>query len=121
MVIEREEMQEIVKTYQEPVGLNLGSHSALDAWQGQRDYGIRSIIYVTPQRARIYLQNPMVGRPDEAVEDLPRLIDRKGLTLCNNLSFTNSVDDYTQAYNKCSKQYNIQIELCYHQRTRSQA
>ncbi len=76
MVIEKEEMQEIVEVYQEPIGLNLGSHSALDAWQGQRDYGIRSIIYVTPQRARIYLQNPMVGRDNEEVEDLPRLVKR---------------------------------------------
>jgi 5-formaminoimidazole-4-carboxamide-1-(beta)-D-ribofuranosyl 5'-monophosphate synthetase len=76
MVISREEMQEIVKRYQEPVGLNLGSHSALDAWQGQRNYGIRSIIYTTPGRARIYLQNPMVGRPEEPVEDLPILVKR---------------------------------------------
>ncbi|MFB0527868.1 MAG: DUF1246 domain-containing protein [bacterium] len=76
MVIEREEMREIVKTYREPIGLNLGSHSALDAWKGQRDHGTRSIIYVTPQRARIYLQNPMVGKPDEEVEDLPKLVKR---------------------------------------------
>ena len=76
MIIEREEMQEIAKTYKEPIGLNLGSHSALDAWQGQRDHGIRSIIYVTPQRARIYLQNPMVGRANEEVEDLPKLVKR---------------------------------------------
>jgi len=51
MVIKREEMQEIAKRYKEPVGLNLGSHSALDAWQGQRNYGLRSIIYTTPGRA----------------------------------------------------------------------
>jgi len=76
MVIKREEMQEIVKKYKEPIGLNLGSHSALDAWQGQRSYGLRSIIYTTPGRARIYLQNPMVGKPDEAVEDLPSLVKR---------------------------------------------
>jgi 5-formaminoimidazole-4-carboxamide-1-(beta)-D-ribofuranosyl 5'-monophosphate synthetase len=76
MVIKREEMQEIVKKYKEPIGLNLGSHSALDAWQGQRNYGVRSIIYTTPGRARIYLQNPMVGKPDEAVEDLPGLVKR---------------------------------------------
>lgn len=69
-------MQEIVKRYQEPIGLNLGSHSALDAWQGQRNYGIRSIIYTTPGRARIYLQNPMVGKIDEAVDDLPVLVKR---------------------------------------------
>jgi len=30
MPIEREEMQELVKSYREPVCLNLGSHSALD-------------------------------------------------------------------------------------------
>ncbi len=67
----REEIQEIVKSYREPIGLNLGSHSALDAWQGQRDYGLRSITYTTPARARIYLQNPMVGKPGKAIEDLP--------------------------------------------------
>jgi 5-formaminoimidazole-4-carboxamide-1-(beta)-D-ribofuranosyl 5'-monophosphate synthetase len=76
VVISREEMQEIVRRYKEPIGLNLGSHSALDAWQGQRNYGVRSIIYTTPSRARIYLQNPMVGKPDEVVEDLPSLVKR---------------------------------------------
>jgi 5-formaminoimidazole-4-carboxamide-1-(beta)-D-ribofuranosyl 5'-monophosphate synthetase len=75
-VIEQEEMQELVKSYKEPIGLNLGSHSALDAWQGQRSYGLRSIIYVTKQRARIYLQNPMVGNPGEEVEDLPSAVRR---------------------------------------------
>ena len=76
VTIEREEMQEIVKSYKEPIGLNLGSHSALDAWQGQRNYGFRSIIYTTPSRARIYLQNPMVGKPKEVVEDLAGLVKR---------------------------------------------
>jgi 5-formaminoimidazole-4-carboxamide-1-(beta)-D-ribofuranosyl 5'-monophosphate synthetase len=76
MVIKREEMQEIVEKYKEPIGLNLGSHSALDAWQGQRNYGVRSVIYTTPSRARIYLQNPMVGKPEEIVEDLPGLVKR---------------------------------------------
>ena len=71
MVIARKEMQEITRSYREPIGLNLGSHSALDAWQGQRNYGIRSIIYTTPARARIYLQNPMVGETDKPIEDLP--------------------------------------------------
>jgi 5-formaminoimidazole-4-carboxamide-1-(beta)-D-ribofuranosyl 5'-monophosphate synthetase len=76
MPIRREEMQETARRYKEPIGLNLGSHSALDAWQGQRNYGLRSIIYTTPGRARIYLQNPMVGRPEEEVEDLPGLVKR---------------------------------------------
>jgi 5-formaminoimidazole-4-carboxamide-1-(beta)-D-ribofuranosyl 5'-monophosphate synthetase len=76
MVIKREEMQEIAKKYKEPIGLNLGSHSALDAWQGQRNYGFRSIIYVPPARARIYLQNPMVGKQGEAIEDLPATTKR---------------------------------------------
>jgi 5-formaminoimidazole-4-carboxamide-1-(beta)-D-ribofuranosyl 5'-monophosphate synthetase len=84
MVIKREEMQEIVKKYKEPIGLNLGSHSALDAWQGQRNYGVRSIIYTTPGRARIYLQNPMVGKPEETVEDLPSLVKRD-LRVVNDL------------------------------------
>ncbi len=64
-------MQEIVRSYKEPIGLNLGSHSALDAWQGQRNYGLRSIVYTTQGRARIYLQNPMVGEPGKPIEDLP--------------------------------------------------
>lgn len=76
MVINRREMQEIVEKYREPIGLNLGSHSALDAWAGQRNYNLRSIIYTTPSRARIYLQNPMLGNPGEAVEDLPGLVTR---------------------------------------------
>ena len=71
MGIAREEMQEIVKSYKEPAGLNLGSHTALDAWQGQRNYGIRSIVYTTRGRARIYLQNPMVGEVGKPIEDLP--------------------------------------------------
>lgn len=75
-MIERDEMQEIVKSYKEPIGLNLGSHSALDAWQGQRNYGIRSIIYVTKGRARIYLQNPMVGSPGENIVNLPLVVKR---------------------------------------------
>jgi len=83
MVIGREEMQEIVRGYKEPVGLNLGSHSALDAWGGQRNYNLRSLIYTTPSRARIYLQNPMVGKPDEPIDDLPGLA-RKNLRVIND-------------------------------------
>ena len=83
MVIEREEMREITKSYRKPVGLNLGSHSALDAWLGQRNYGLRTIIYTTPQRARIYLQNPMVGEPDEIVEDLANVV-RRDLIVAND-------------------------------------
>jgi len=75
-MIRREEMQEVAKSYKEPVGLNIGSHSALDAWQGQRNYGIRSIIYTTPQRARIYLENPMVGMAGEKIEDLAPVVKR---------------------------------------------
>jgi 5-formaminoimidazole-4-carboxamide-1-(beta)-D-ribofuranosyl 5'-monophosphate synthetase len=83
VVIKREEMKEIAGRYKRPIGLNLGSHSALDAWAGQRGYGLRSIIYTTPSRARIYLQNPMVGEPEEAVEELPSLV-RKNLRVVND-------------------------------------
>jgi len=83
MVIAREEMQEIAKSFKEPVGLNLGSHSALDAWQGQRNFGLRSIIYTTQARARIYLQNPMVGKPGEAVEELPSRV-REDIIVVND-------------------------------------
>jgi len=93
LVIKREEMQEIVTRYQEPIGLNLGSHSALDAWQGQRNYGLRSIIYTTPSRARIYLQNPMVGKLEEIVEDLPMLV-RRDLRVVNDLKDVRKSDDW---------------------------
>jgi len=83
MVIARDEMQEIVKSYEEPIGLNLGSHSALDAWQGQRNYRIRSIIYTTQGRARIYLQNPMVGDSGKPIEDLPAHV-RSDLAVTND-------------------------------------
>lgn len=75
-LIEHDEMREVAKSYKEPKLLILGSHSALDAWQGARNHGLRSIIYVTKDRARIYLQNPMVGDPGEFVEDLPALVRR---------------------------------------------
>ncbi|MDI6826720.1 MAG: DUF1297 domain-containing protein [Candidatus Aenigmarchaeota archaeon] len=73
-MIEREEMQEVVKRFKEPKLLILGSHSALDAAAGARDYGIRSIIYTTPQRAIIYLQNPTIGKPGDVIEDLPSFV-----------------------------------------------
>ena len=75
-MIEREEMQKVVKKYEEPIALIIGSHSALDARAGARNYGLRSITYTTKQRARIYLQNPIVGEPDEVIEDLPRATER---------------------------------------------
>ncbi|NIM45614.1 MAG: DUF1246 domain-containing protein, partial [Nitrososphaeria archaeon] len=71
-MIEREEMQEVVKEYREPIALILGSHSALDAASGARDYGLKRIIYTTKKRAIIYLQNPIVGKVKEEMEDLPK-------------------------------------------------
>ncbi len=70
-MIKRKEMQEVVKGYREPISLILGSHSALDAGAGARNFGLRRIIYTTPGRAEIYLSNPLVGELDEPVEDLP--------------------------------------------------
>jgi len=75
-MIEQEEMQELVRSYKEPIGLNLGSHLALDAWQGPRSYSLRSTIYMTKQRARTHLQNPMVDNPDGKIEDLPPAVRR---------------------------------------------
>lgn len=72
-MIERNEMQEIIKTYREPVALVFGSHSALDASQGARNFGLRRIIYTTKQRAIIYLQNPIVGNIGQEIEDLPTI------------------------------------------------
>jgi len=69
-------MQEIASRYKDPALLILGSHSALDAWQGARNYGLRAVIYTTRDRARIYLQNAMAGAPGEYIEDLPELVRR---------------------------------------------
>jgi len=71
-MIKREEMQELAKRYKEPKALILGSHSALDAASGARNYGLRRIIYTTKGRAIIYLQNPIVGESEEEIEDLPK-------------------------------------------------
>jgi len=75
-LIEREEMQEIVKGFRDPKMLIIGSHSALDAWGGARNYGFKSIIYTTKERAIIYLQNAIAGEPDEFIEDLPCIVKR---------------------------------------------
>ena len=75
-MITREEMQEIARRYKEPVTLILGSHSALDARTGSRNYGLRSIIYTTKGRAIIYLQNIIAGKPGEEIEDLPEIARR---------------------------------------------
>jgi len=95
-MIEREEMQEVVKSYEKPIGLNLGSHSALDAWMGQRNHQLRTIIYTTPQRARIYLQNPMVGEPDEVIEDLAS-IARRDLIVVKDLADIKKKADWKSA------------------------
>lgn len=75
-MIKLEEMQELVRHYSKPIGVVLGSHSALDATAGLRDYGIKSIVYTTKQRAEIYLREPRVGQPNEPIEDLPSITKR---------------------------------------------
>lgn len=82
-MIEREEMQEVVKRFKEPKLLILGSHSALDASAGARNYGLRSIVYVTPQRAITYLSNPVIGEPGDVVEDLPLFVRNEVLVTRN--------------------------------------
>ncbi len=75
-MIERRDMQEVASRYRDPKLLILGSHSALDAWQGARNHGLKAVIYTTKDRARIYLQNAMAGAPGEEIEDLPDLVRR---------------------------------------------
>jgi len=75
-MIEREGMQEIAKRYEKPVTLVTGSHSALDARLGARNYGLKTVIYTTKERAIIYLQNPIVGEPNEIIEKLPEVTRR---------------------------------------------
>lgn len=69
-MIQRGDMQEVVQRYRQPIVLNLGSHSALDAAAGARNYHLKRIIYTTPERANIYIQNPIVGH-DKPIRDLP--------------------------------------------------
>jgi len=84
MVIERKEMQEIVKSYKRPIGVALGSHSALDALAGFRNYGFKGLVYTTPQRAEIYLREQRVGNPDEYIFDLPSVV-REDLIIADNI------------------------------------
>ncbi len=56
-VIPRDDMQEVVQGYEQPVVLILGAHSALDAAAGARNHRLKRIIYTTPERANISLQN----------------------------------------------------------------
>ena len=64
-------MQEIVRKYKDPIGLVLGSHSALDALAGLRNYGMKGLVYVTKERSSIYLREPRVGEPNKAIDSLP--------------------------------------------------
>jgi 5-formaminoimidazole-4-carboxamide-1-(beta)-D-ribofuranosyl 5'-monophosphate synthetase len=75
-MIEREQMQELVRRYKEPIGVILGSHSALDALAGLRNYGIKGLVYTTKHRAEIYLREHRVGRAGEIVNDLPVFVRR---------------------------------------------
>ncbi|MEM3506598.1 MAG: DUF1297 domain-containing protein [Candidatus Bathyarchaeia archaeon] len=75
-MIERKEIQEIVRKYKNPIGVVLGSHSALDALNGLRNYGIRGLVYVTHERAEIYFREPRVGVPNERIIDLPSICKR---------------------------------------------
>ncbi len=90
-------MQEVARSYKEPKLLILGSHSALDAWQGARNYGLKSIIYVTKDRARIYLHNPMVGKPGEFIEDLPMLTRRDLVVVEDPASLLKKGDNWRSA------------------------
>jgi len=69
-------MRELVRRWRRPIPLILGSHSALDAAAGFRDYGIPYIIYTTRARAHIYFREPRVGYPNEYIEDLPAIVRR---------------------------------------------
>lgn len=83
-MIKREEMQEVARRYENPVTLILGSHSALDARCGARNYGLRSIIYTTRARAIIYLQNIIAGKPGGEIEDLPK-VSRRDVIVVNDV------------------------------------
>jgi len=83
-LISRKQMQEIVKGYRRPIGVVLGSHSALDGMAGLRDYGIKGLVFTTKERAEIYLREPRVGRPHETLDDLPAYV-RRDLLVTNDI------------------------------------
>jgi hypothetical protein len=60
-------------------GLNLGSHTVLDARLGHRSQGLNNMINVTKQRTRIYPKNPTVGIPGEGMEDLPSVVESESV------------------------------------------
>ena len=84
-MIERDEMQEIVRHWKKPIGVSLGSHSALDACAGMRNYGFKSLVYTTKKRAQIYLREPRVGLANEALDDLPKTV-RRDLIVSEDIS-----------------------------------
>lgn len=84
-MIERDEMQEIVRHWKKPIGVSLGSHSALDACAGMRNYGFKSLVYTTKKRAQIYLREPRVGLANEALDDLPKAV-RRDLIVSEDIS-----------------------------------
>lgn len=75
-MVSLEEMRELAKRYKNPLGVVLGSHSALDAMAGLRNFGIQGLIYTTKARAQIYLREPRVGMPAEEIEDLAYTVKR---------------------------------------------
>jgi 5-formaminoimidazole-4-carboxamide-1-(beta)-D-ribofuranosyl 5'-monophosphate synthetase len=75
-LIEIKEIQEIARKYKNPIGVVIGSHSALDALNGLRNYGIKGLVYVTHERAEIYFREPRVGRPNERIISLPSVCKR---------------------------------------------
>jgi len=96
-LISLDEIRETVKRYKSPIGIVLGSHSALDAMAGLRNYGFKGLIYTTKQRAEIYLREPRVGRPEEIIEDLP-LIVKRDLYVSNDIKdIVRKKDKWTEA------------------------
>jgi len=75
-MVSLEEMREVARHYKNPMGIVLGSHSALDAMAGLRNYGVKGLIYTTKARAEIYLREPRVGMPEEVIEDLAYVVKR---------------------------------------------
>jgi len=83
MPIQAEEMQEIVKHYENPTIWSIGTHSTLDKLNGLRNYNLRRVVYVPHGRANIYLQVPMVADREvansEKFMDLPAIVRRDQL------------------------------------------
>jgi 5-formaminoimidazole-4-carboxamide-1-beta-D-ribofuranosyl 5'-monophosphate synthetase len=85
-------MQEIAKTYHEPIALVAGSNSGLEASKALRHYGLRTIIYVARKEASDYIKKlTRIGEQD------PNRSANSDLILVDDLKKIKKIGDWKTA------------------------